>query len=274
MSASATAGGAGTIVNAMALGKGAAFGLGFKVTAEVREAKTWSVHANGKKLPPSKARLAVESAKQVTKRGAYRIDVQSDIPPERGLKSSSAVAVAIVRACLNDQSLRWSNPRVLKAAAQAGLRSKTSLTGAYDDAAACLLGGVVLTDNKKFRLLGQANLPQGLQALVRIPKERLPTRSLQGSDFSSIRSLVKEAWRAAAAKKFDQAIVLNSAAYAGYFGHTTRFTFEALREGAWAAGLSGKGPAEVALGRTADLERLQASYPESILVPIRRGKAA
>jgi len=272
------AGGAGTIVNAMATGRGAAFGLGFLVEARVQPARTWSVHAQGRRLGTPEDRLARAAARLVQARAApderWRIDVASDIPPERGLKSSSAVAVAVVRAALDEVGLAWRPASILRAAAQSNLDAGVSVTGAYDDAAACLLGGVCLTDNRRRRLLQRTRLPRGLHALVRIPRQRLPTRAVRSTDFSSIRPFIDEAWRLARRDDIRAAMILNTTAYAPMFGHTPAFTIRALELGAWAAGLSGKGPAEVALATPSVLRRLETAFPEARRVSLRNGGVA
>lgn len=278
MTGTGTSGGAGTIVNAIAIGKGAAFGLDLHVKATVDQADKWMVTNHGEELDTPAAKLAIESARQVCvalrKKQPHLIDIESDIPPERGLKSSSAVSVAVIRATLDAHDAKWPSARIVRSAARAGLRSGTSITGAYDDAAACFLGGAVVTDNKRFRLLGRGDLPRSIAALVNVPSTRLKTADVRNVDFSSVRRLVREAWDFAKAGEYDKAMILNSAAYAGVLGHETKFTFEAIREGAWAAGLSGKGPAEIALGPRPLLDALQASYPSSFVVPIRRGVKA
>lgn len=272
------AGGAGTIVNAMATGKGAAFGLDFRVLVRVRNADAWSVHSGGRRVPPARARLALAAAREVERRArsgaAWRIQVDSDIPPERGLKSSSAVAVAVVRAMLDAVGEAWKPDAVLRAAAQAGLRSGTSITGAYDDAAACLLGGVVLTDNPRFRLVQRGELPRGLLALVDVPAQRLPTGDVRGAAFHKVRGLVGAAWKEAADREYDRAMLLNTAAYAPLLGHDARFVLDAYRHGAWAAGLSGKGPAQVALGDADVLRRLARRHPRARPVALRRRSKA
>lgn len=267
-------GGAGTLVNAIATGKGAAFGIGLSAEARIDDATTWTVTSDDRVLARDRAKLATESAREacrsVRTKHAHKIAITSNIPAECGLKSSSAVSVAVIRATLDAHDLQWSSARILTAAARAGIRSGTSITGAYDDAAACLLGGAVVTDNRRFRLLRHGDLPRGVRALVRVPPGRLKTAAVRNVDFRSVRALVADAWAFARKGEYDRAMILNSAAYAGVLGHDTRFTFQALREGAWSAGLSGKGPAEIALGSRDVIERLQRSYPDSLPVGLRR----
>lgn len=269
-----TIGGAGTIVNAMALGRGAAFGLRYHARARMRPSARWEVHTEGRRLAPLKARLAIESARLVLGDTPHRIEVHCDIPPERGLKSSSAVSLAVLRAALQAKGTRWPAPRLLRAAATAGLRSGTSLTGAYDDASACLLGGVVVTDNVARRILKRLEFPRGLAALVHVPAQRRPTRAVRGTDFRPIRALVAEAFTLARQGRLRDAMVLNTSAYAPLFRLRTIFSQAALEAGCHAAGLSGKGPAEVAIGPRDALHTLSRRFDNTRPVALRRGVEA
>lgn len=247
-----TAGGAATIINAFATGKGAAFGLQERVTARVTPARAYSVWNGQRRLPPSEALLATETARLVQRAVAertesVRIDVRSPIPAKRGLKSSSAVSVAVARAVLDHLHEELDARRLLSIVADAGLKSKTSLTGAYDDAAACLLGGVAFTDNLEQRLLRVDVLPSSLVALVRVPAQTSATGDLKRKDFLPLRDLVEEAWRLALKGNYKDAMLVNTLAYAPVLHVHPRFTLRAIERGAFAAGLSGKGPAEVAL---------------------------
>jgi shikimate kinase len=266
-------GGAGTIVNAMATGRGVTFGLAFHVEVRVRPAARWSVRTDARVLGAREARLAVESARLVSP-APLTIEVRSDIPAERGLKSSSAVSVATIRAAVASHGRRWSDTRILESAAAAGLRSGTSVTGAYDDAAACLLGGVCFTDNRRRRLVRHDRLPAGLVAVVKVPARRLQTRKVRGTDFEPIRALVSDAERLALSGDLRSAMLLNTAAYGPLFAHRTSFSTQALAAGAWAAGLSGKGPAEIALVRRPDLARVRRLWPGARVVAVRNGRVA
>lgn len=266
-----TVGGAGTIVNAMATGRGSAFGIGYRSSARVRPAPRWMVFTGGRRLDAVRSRLAIESARLVLGDEPHRIDVDSDIPPERGLKSSSSVSLAVLEACLRLTGRAWTEDRLLRAAATAGLRSGTSLTGAFDDAAACLRGGIVLTDNRRRRILSTSAFPLRMAALVHAPRLRRPTRSVRGMEFGSIRALVDDAFHLALKGRFRDAMVLNTAAYAPLFRLRPRFSIAALESGCHAAGLSGKGPSEVAVGTRPQLRDLARRFPNTRLLPLRRG---
>jgi shikimate kinase len=271
-----TAGGAGTIVNAFATGKGAAFGLRQRVTARVTSARTYSVWNGSRRLTPAEARLAIEAARAVQRRVVdrepLRIDVRSPIPPKIGLKSSSAVSVAVGRAVLDRVDSSLDARELLSLLADAGLKSRTSLTGAYDDLAACLHGGVVFTDNLKRQLVRVDALPSGLIALVHAPTEGArSTGSLRRKDFLPLADLVEEAWRLALKGNYKDAMLVNTLAYAPVLRVHPTFTLRAIERGAYAAGLSGKGPAEVALVHPELLHRFRDLGPRVRTVELHAG---
>ncbi len=272
-----TSGGAGTVINAFATGRGAAFGLGLHVRARVEPARAWSVHAGRRRLPPQEARLGIETARafaaEAGTRGPFQIWVESDIPAKKGLKSSSAVGVAVARAVLAQAEARVSAARLLRLVADAAVRSGTSLTGAMDDAAACLLGGVVFADNLHRRILKRRRLPLGLHALLHIPPRTLATGSLDRKAFLPVAPMIEEAWDLALRGRLQDAMLLNTFAYAPIVRVRPAFTLRALTHGAYAAGLSGKGPAEVALVHDDDLHRFRRLFPRARIVPVNAGGA-
>lgn len=271
-----TAGGAATIINAFATGKGAAFGLTERVTARVTPARAFSVWNGQRRLAPSEARLALETVRVVqaalgTPRSPLRVDVRSPIPTKRGLKSSSAVGVAVARAVLDHAKENLDARRLLPLVADAALRSKTSLTGAYDDAAACLLGGVVFTDNDERRLLRVDVLPSSLVALVHVPSQSRATGDLDRRKFRGLKDLLDEAWRLALKGNYKDSMLVNTLAYAPLLGVHPVFTLRAIERGAYAAGLSGKGPAEVALVHPDVLHRFHDAGRETRVVELNHG---
>ena len=101
--------GAATIVNAIALGKGAAFGIDLRTTAEVELEPGGEIKVlMDEEEDPT---LAVRCVEKVLSRfapddhlGAV-VRTRSEIPISRGLKSSSAAANAIVLATLDALSV-------------------------------------------------------------------------------------------------------------------------------------------------------------------------
>ncbi len=101
MKAQAICFGAGTIVNAIATGKGAAFGLALRATAtaETRpEGFGVRVHVPASIDPALAQSSATRVLRRSRRKAGLEVSVDSEIPASRGLKSSSAVANAVVLA--------------------------------------------------------------------------------------------------------------------------------------------------------------------------------
>lgn len=270
-----TSAGAATVINAFATGKGAAFGLKERVSARVEPARTYSVWNGARRVAPADTSVAIETAKLVQKHigdeEPLKIDVRSPIPSKKGLKSSSAVAVAVAKAILDHVRKPLNARELLPVIAEAAMKSKTSLTGAYDDAAACLLGGVVFADNIEKRLIRVDALPTNLIALIHTPLETSATGALERKKFLHLAPLIEEAWRLALKGNYKEAMLVNTLAYAPVLGMHPGFTIRAIERGAYAAGLSGKGPAEVALIHTDLLHRFRDLQTNARLVELNPG---
>ena len=72
--------------------------------------------------------------------------VNSKIPPRQGLKSSSAVSVAAIKALCEANEIQLDNAQIIDLAAAAQLAAGVSITGSYDDSWAALEGGWKLVD--------------------------------------------------------------------------------------------------------------------------------
>lgn len=250
MKAQATCFGAGTIVNAIATSKGAAFGLALRATAvaeSVPKAEGLQVQVTGNVDPT----LAVGCAKRVLRRSRRRaslaVRVDSEIPVSRGLKSSSAVANAVVLASARALGLELEPLQIIDLGIEAALEAKVTITGAFDDACASFFGGVVVTDNRARKIVKVDRFPPGLMAVIQIPKRVITKPSLATKDFASIRDRVDEAYRLALAGEYFHALELNSAAYAPLLEIDEAPARRARAAGAMAAGITGAGPAILAL---------------------------
>lgn len=270
--------GAGGIVNAFASGKGAAFGLAWKVRCQASLSDRWQVLDGGRRVPSRPARLAIEAARLAVhdagKRARLRLRIESKIPSERGLKSSSAVSLAAAKATYDLLGVETSEVGLLHIAVEAGLRSGVSRTGGFDDAAACLLGGIVATDNHARRIAARLPAPSAMWAFVNVPRRRLNTGSLGRRSFASASKAASAAWRLTIDGKLREAMLVNTMAYAPLLGHEPEFTWAALEAGAFAAGLSGKGPAEVALVAEREAKRFGARFPAARRVALNPSRSA
>lgn len=257
MKAQATCFGAGTIVNAIATGKGAAFGLAFRATAVAESAprkEGIQVQVIGNVDPT----LAMGCAKRVLRRSRRRanllVRVDSEIPVSRGLKSSSAVANAVVLASARALETELEPLQIINIGVDAALEAKVTLTGAFDDACASFFGGIVVTDNKARKIVKVDQFPEGLMAVVQIPRRIITKPSLAAKDFSPIRPKVDEAYRLALQGEYFRALELNSAAYAPLLDIDETPARRARAAGAMAAGVTGAGPAILALVKPAHVD--------------------
>jgi len=245
--------GAGTIVNAIATGKGAAFGLDLRTEATVEldfsgEVKVEMEGFKGE-APELAQRCVINVLQKCAPQEGYgaRVLTRSQIPISRGLKSSSAAANATVLATLDALGMRVDPLSAIKIGTMSAKEAKVSVTGAFDDACASLLGGVVLTDNTKQRVLKRDRLPEGLRAVIHVPETQIRKSDLPLERMRSLAPAVEAAFQKARQGRYAEAMIINSLSYTAALGLSMEITFQALAHGAYASGLSGTGPATVML---------------------------
>lgn len=166
-----------TFVNALPTGVGAAAGIDLSVRVEVElSAATTSgsvtalevVEGERSELVDAAFRVGIEEFAK-DRPIAGRLWLRSEIPVARGLKSSSAVSVAILRAVAKAVGREVSAEEVARRSAELSHAIGLSATGAFDDALACAEGGVVATDNSTRRVLRRMTLPSSLRVLLWVP---------------------------------------------------------------------------------------------------------
>src|SRR2546430_6559833 len=172
MEAGAPCCGAGTMVNGIAGGKGAAFGLAWRATATAEtQPEPFGVRVDA--VNGVDPKLAVSAARRVLERsGSGRglaISVDSEIPISRGLKSSSVVANAVVLASARALAAELEPLEMFRIGVDAAVGAGVTLTGAFDDACASLFGGNVLTDNHARSILQRDPFSAHVVAVVHIP---------------------------------------------------------------------------------------------------------
>jgi len=252
--------GAGTIVNAIATGRGAAFGLALRVTSTAEaepEGLGVRVHVpdglNSALVRSCAQRVLRQSPQEV----GIEVTVTSEIPVSRGLKSSSAVANAVVLACARALGAPLEPFQIIGIGVDAALDAGVTITGAFDDACASFFGGIVATDNRARKLLVRDRFPEGLAAVVQVPDRTITKPSLRGIDFVSIRPQIEEAFRLALSGDYFRALEVNSAAYAPLLGVDETPAIRARAAGAKAAGITGTGPSILALVKPADVDAVR-----------------
>ena len=247
MSAEATAYGAVTIVNAMATGKGAAFGIDLWTKAKVRltDDATIEVVIHGDReentLLAEKCITAVLTRFGMQKLGV-RAETESNIPIARGLKSSSVAGNAVTLATLAALEKQLQPNEILDLVVNASLEAKVSVTGAFDDAAASLYGNVVVTDNTLRKILRTYPI-EDHQVLLLVPREKAYTVDVDLNRIKTFARQIEVAHELALAGKYWNAMTLNGLVYSDALRLPRDVILDSMDAGALAAGVSGKGPA-------------------------------
>ena len=153
---------------------------------------------------------------------------------------------------------------ILKTSCNASKDSGASLTGDYDDAAASLLGGLVFTDNSKFKLIKHSKVPKelGSKVAILIPDDRkMLTSSINASVYTKYRVESLNSFDYSLEGEFASAMMLNSIIQCAALKYSIGPVSDALTEGASASGITGKGPAVAAICRdTKTLRRVKSAW--------------
>jgi len=264
--AEAIAHGAATIVNAIALGKGAAFGVDLWTKAEVRLTEEPNVIKGEITSDPAESTVLIERTVarvfkhfSVEKRFGAKVKTWSNIPAARGLKSSSVAANAVALATVAALGKTLDDLTAVKLGVDAAFDAKVTVTGAFDDACASYFGGAVVTDNLKRKLLKRVTLPDDLTVLFHVPSTKAYTGDSDVNKLRTVKPLVKIAYREALKGNFWTALTLNGIIYSSALGYDTSVTLDALAAGALAAGLCGKGPAVTAVVSSDKIDAVKAA---------------
>ena len=265
--ATAIAHGAATIVNAMALGKGAAFGVDLFTKAQVEltdepavfDAKIVS-DPKESTLLMKKTVLQVLQRFKMERRFGAKVTTWSNIPIAKGLKSSSAAANAVALATTAALGETLEDLEIVRLGVDAAFDAKVTVTGAFDDACASYFGGVVVTDNLERKLLRKSPLPKDLVVLFHVPPQKAYSLDANVDRLITVKSLVQVAYEEALAGKFWDSLTLNGIIYSSAWGYESSIAIDALAAGAVAAGLCGKGPAVTAVTPKDKVDSVSAAF--------------
>jgi shikimate kinase len=264
-----TASGAVTLVNALPTGIGCAAAISLPVRAEIDLRPAEGLSANRVQLErASETELVRETlalglsrfAPGATFSGELRID--SQVPTGKGLKSSSAVGGAVLRAVAGALRQSHSSEELARLAADVAQEIGLSATGAYDDCLAALRGGMVLTDNTTRTLLRSPAFTLDLRILLWIPSgAHAPSASLQ-ERFRSEAEAGRAAVEAVRDGRWGDAMNLNTELVERVMGYDYGPLRAQLRHhGATMCGVSGMGPALAVFVPPAAVDSVAAHLP-------------
>ncbi|AGN00249.1 shikimate kinase [Salinarchaeum sp. Harcht-Bsk1] len=275
MDGRARAPGAGTVLNALATGRGSAFAIEAYTTASVSlDTELEVVTGEIAGAPDADTALIERCVELVVERfgdgegGAVR--TESDVPMAAGLKSSSAAANATVLATLDALGVADEDPTLVETGAidradacrigvQAARDVGVTVTGAFDDASASMLGGVTVTDNTEDDLLAREE--RDWDVLVYTPDEQAFTADADVDRCERIAATADLVAEHALEGDFARAMTVNGFAFSAALEFPTEPMIEALPH-AEGVSLSGTGPSVVAVGERTELEAVEAIWQE------------
>ncbi|MDW7733140.1 MAG: shikimate kinase [Methanolobus sp.] len=247
---SAYALGAGTVINAIATWKGAAFGIDLKTYADVELSNnTANIRGSIEGAPDADTTLIVKSVEYVLDHFGLEmggtVRTRSDIPLASGLKSSSAAANATVLATLAAIGEEMESLEAVRLGVQAAKDAGVTITGAFDDACASFFGGLVVTDNRELELVKRTE--KEAEVLIFAPDRRSFSSSTNVGRSRLIAPWVDIAYGLSLEDEYEKAMTLNGFLYCSALGFDTEFLMRALEIGVKGVTLSGTGPSYVAI---------------------------
>ena len=263
----ATMHGAISIVNAIATGKGSALGISLKVTAEVSLENGQGIKFHRTKDNKLLRNIVYKTIPaEIIANNMVSIHIESEIPLGFGLKSSSAVSNAVALACSRLIDSNMGDYTVLDIAVSASLDAKVTVTGGYDDAAACYFGGFVLTDNYTRNLIRREKAPDNLYAII-----LLPQNASRGNinKLSIMSDFFINAFNLAEAGEYWKAMKLNGVLASAALSVNYEPVRAALERHALGASVSGNGPSMAAVAyenRIDDIKSAFGDFNGNILV--------
>ncbi len=242
--------GAISIINAAATGVGASMAISAKVSVQAEPAEGLEVRFEG--VNPGDTKLVEAAAKVVSEelgwKGGWSLVISSELPPRRGLKTSSAVSSALVASMCSALGFRPGWADVLRMGVRASRMAGVTVTGALDDAGASVLGGLVVADNERGEVLMRREVePDGLVVVLGIPERELPKSELMRERFRPLAPASVKARDLVMEGRYWEAMTLNGLVVAAALGLDSGPAADAIRAGALGAGITGMGPAVAAV---------------------------
>ncbi len=276
--AKATVHGAISLVNAIAIKKGATLGIALKVeaTVEASSGKGIILESKNKSLSSRLINKTVEKivSKKDLEQNKIVITLDSEIPTGYGLKSSSAISSAVALACAKIFKSKFTDQQILLAGVDASIESKVSITGAFDDACSCYYGGFNVTDNAKKKRIHFEKGPTNLVVVIFIPKNR---KRGNLNNLKPLSSVFEKAWELARNTNYWEAMIINGLATASILNSDPKIITSLIEKGALGASVSGNGPAVAAITKKeneVNIKKVNSTLEGNVIVSKVRNKKA
>jgi len=183
----------------------------------------------------------------------YELTVRTDIPPSMGLKSSSSVCNATISAVLDHFGEKWDPLRIIRLGVECAKECRVTITGAFDDACGCHLGGLVVTDNSKNELLSRTDVPR-YDVVICVPDRSIPKSKVPVERYREL-SAKYESMVPGIGKDYLNILNTNGSLVGSIIG-IEGLAGKAMKLGALAAGVTGTGPAVAIVAEEGDGKRI------------------
>ncbi len=258
-----------SVINGIVNGTGAVLGIALETVAEYTEGgDSQNVIIEGCQTDDSLARICVREAmlQMRLQPCGYTLRIRSEIPPSRGLKSSSSVCNAVIKAVFDEHKYNIPVLDTIRIGVRCAVEAGVTVTGSFDDACGCEMGGFIMTSNYENRILERKSvLP--LPVILCIPdhiKRKVPRSAYEAraDDIKVAIGLCK--------CNICAAMTMNGRIIAQVTGESGDLVELAMANGALGAGVSGTGPAVAIVCDEYNVERIAKLMPcETIITEVR-----
>ena len=171
----------------------------------------------------------------------WSLEIDSEIPISRGLKSSSSACNAIISAVMDENGHSIDTIEMIRLGVKCAKLANVTVTGSFDDACGCHLGGFVMTDNTNNEIIMSKDVDD-LDVIVYVPDKKIRKAGLPVEE---LRKKAPEMLKIIEIAKTDpfKAMIENGRLMSPLSGVENSVAELALENGALGAGMSGSGPA-------------------------------
>jgi shikimate kinase len=238
--------GAITVINAMPCGIGSTIGITlrtnavFNPTGQTKDVGISNDPSENKEM----ARICVsETYKRmgIEEPEGWLLNISSEIPISRGLKSSSSACNAIISSVLSSERYDMDVVEKIRLGVNCARKAGVTITGSFDDACGCELGGLVMTDNRTDNILFHKDIEE-YDVLIHSPRQKIRKKNVP---LENLRMIASEIERLIDIAKEDPfaALTKNGMLIAIASDIDNSIASIAMENGALGAGVSGSGPA-------------------------------
>ena len=235
-----------TVINAMPCGIGATIGVDLNTTAtfEETDGRRSVTIVNDASEDKNMARICVSRAYEyanMDESDGWNLVTDSEIPVSRGLKSSSCACNAILRAVFSTIGVEIDPVDLIRLGVECAREAKVTVTGSFDDACGCGLGGLVMTDNRRDEILARSDIGD-YDVVIHVPRFKIRKTGLPLDRLQAMAPRIQEAIDIAMEEPF-KAMTMNGRIISEASDVDNSLAEKAIDMGALGAGMSGSGPA-------------------------------